>query len=84
MPEGITYYVITGIVAVVIAVVSFLIGSAFRKKKAEKAIGSAEDEARRILGNMNENITLAMASVDKINIPWYNIQVEKYAHIVLV
>lgn len=28
----------------------------------------AEDEARRILGNMNENITLAMASVDKINI----------------
>ena len=29
---------------------------------------AAEDEARRILGNMNENITLAMASVDKINI----------------
>lgn len=27
----------------------------------------AEDEMRRILGNMNENVTLAMASVDKIN-----------------
>ena len=55
MPEGITYYVITGIVAVVIAVVSFLIGSAFRKKKAEKAIGSAEDEARRILSDAIKN-----------------------------
>lgn len=28
----------------------------------------AEQEARRILGNMNTNVTLAMASVDKINI----------------
>ena len=29
---------------------------------------AAEQEARRILGNMNANITLAMASIDKINI----------------
>ena len=29
---------------------------------------AAEQEARRILGNMNTNVTLAMASVDKINI----------------
>lgn len=28
----------------------------------------AEQETRRILGNMNTNVTLAMASVDKINI----------------
>lgn len=28
----------------------------------------AEQEARRILGNMNANVNLAMASVDKINI----------------
>lgn len=28
----------------------------------------AEDEMRRILGNMNENVTLAMASIDKVNI----------------
>ena len=29
----------------------------------------AEEEMRRILGNMNQNVNLAMASIDKINIP---------------
>jgi hypothetical protein len=28
----------------------------------------AEDEMRRILGNMNENVTLAMARIDKVNL----------------
>lgn len=28
----------------------------------------AEDEARRILGNMNQNINLAMARIDKVNL----------------
>ena len=28
----------------------------------------AEDEMRRILGNMNQNVNLAMASIDKVNI----------------
>ena len=29
---------------------------------------AAENEARRILGNMNQNVTLAMASIEKVNI----------------
>lgn len=29
---------------------------------------TAEQEMRRILGNMNENVNLAMASIDKVNI----------------
>ncbi len=55
MPEGIMYYVILGIVAVVFAVIFFFVGTAARKKKAEKAIGSAEEEARRILGDAIKN-----------------------------
>ena len=42
-------YVIAGIAAVVFAVIGFFVGGAYRRKKAEAAIGSAEDEARRIL-----------------------------------
>ena len=49
MPEGILYYVILGIVALVFSVAFFFVGSAARKNKAEKAIGSAEEESRRIL-----------------------------------
>ena len=44
-----TYYVIAGIVALVCLVIGFFVGGAYRRKKAEAAIGSAEDEARRIL-----------------------------------
>ncbi len=55
MPEGILTYVIIGIVAAVLAVIFFVLGSAFRKKKAEKAIGSAEEEARRILSDAIKN-----------------------------
>ncbi len=50
MPETM-YYVIGGIALVVASVIFFLIGSAHRKKTAEATIGSAEDEARRILSD---------------------------------
>ncbi len=49
------FYVITGIVAVVFALVFFFVGSAARKRKAEKAIGSAEEESRRILSDAIKN-----------------------------
>ncbi|MBR6564355.1 MAG: ribonuclease Y [Clostridia bacterium] len=40
-----------GVVAVVLAVLGFALGWAFRRKSAEATIGSAEDEARRILND---------------------------------
>lgn len=55
MPTNPIFYVILGIVAVVIAVVFFLFGSAHRKNKAEKTIGSAETEAKRILNDAIQN-----------------------------
>ena len=55
MPEGILYYVILGIVAVVFSLVFFFVGAAARKNKAEKAIGSAEEESRRILSDAIKN-----------------------------
>lgn len=42
-------YLIMGIVAVVLAVVGFFAGSAYRRKSSESTIGSAETEAKRIL-----------------------------------
>ena len=51
----ITSIIITAVVAVVAAVVSgvacFFLGSAHRRKVAEKAIGSATEEAKRIVSN---------------------------------
>ncbi len=44
-------YIIGAAVAAVLGIVGFVCGSAFRKKSAEKAIGSAEDEAKRILND---------------------------------
>ena len=44
-------YVIFGIIAVVLAVLGFVFGSAYRRKSAEATIGSAEDEAKRILSD---------------------------------
>ena len=44
-------YIIMGVVAVVLAVLGFALGWAFRRKSAEATIGSAEDEARRILND---------------------------------
>ncbi len=48
-------YIIGGIVALVCAVVGFLSGSIYRRKSAEATIGSAEDEARRILNDAIKN-----------------------------
>ncbi len=48
-------YAIFGGIALVLGIVGFLGGSTFRKKSAEKAIGSAEDEAKRILNDALKN-----------------------------
>ena len=40
-----------GVSALVLGVVGFFAGSAYRKKSAEKSIGSAEEEAKRILND---------------------------------
>ena len=48
-------YIIGGIVALICAVVGFLSGSIYRRKSAEATIGSAEDEARRILNDAMKN-----------------------------
>ncbi len=50
MPD-INTLLISGGVALVLGVVGFLAGSAFRKRSAEKTIGSAETEAKRILND---------------------------------
>ena len=55
MPNNMVFYVIIGIVAVLVAVVFFLLGIAFRKSKAEKIIGSAEKEVKRILSDAIQN-----------------------------
>ena len=44
-------YIIGGAVALVLGVVGFFTGSAVRKRSAEKTIGSAETEAKRILND---------------------------------
>ncbi len=44
-------YIIGAATAVVLGVIGFATGSSYRKKSAEKAIGSAEDEAKRILND---------------------------------
>ncbi len=49
------WYIIEGVAAVVVAVIAFLLGSSHRRRTAEAAIGSAEDEARRILNDAMKN-----------------------------
>ena len=48
-------YIIMGAVAVVLAVLGFALGWALRRKSAESTIGSAEEEARRILNDAMKN-----------------------------
>lgn len=56
MTGTLLYCVITGAVsAVVFSLIMFFIGYAYRKKVAEKQIGSAEDEARRIINDAVKN-----------------------------
>ncbi|MBO5746157.1 MAG: ribonuclease Y [Clostridia bacterium] len=49
------WYIVEGVVALVVAVIMFFVGSAHRRRTAEAAIGSAEDEARRILNDAMKN-----------------------------
>ncbi len=49
------WYIIEGAAALVIAVIAFFLGSSHRRRTAEAAIGSAEDEARRILNDAMKN-----------------------------
>ena len=51
MPEGILFYAVAGGIALVLGVVCFALGSAFRSRADRTAIGSAEDEARKILSD---------------------------------
>ncbi len=51
MPENPIFYAVFGAVALVLCVIGFFAGSAFRRKSAEKTIGSAETEAKRILND---------------------------------
>lgn len=48
MPESVIYIVL-GVIAVILCIACFFAGVAHRRKTAEAAIGSANDEARRIL-----------------------------------
>ncbi len=48
-------WIVTGIAAVVFAVLGFVIGWIRRRKSAESTINSAEDEARRILSDAMKN-----------------------------
>ena len=48
-------YIIGGVAAVVCAVLGFVLGSAHRRKSAEATIGSAEEEAKRILNDAIKN-----------------------------
>lgn len=50
-----TPYIIMGIVAAALGVIGFLSGSAYRRKAAESTIGSAEEEANRILSEAMKN-----------------------------
>lgn len=55
MPTSPIFYIIAAVVAVVIGVVCFIAGSVFRRKADRTAIGTAEDEARKILSDALKN-----------------------------
>jgi len=44
-------YIISGAIAIVFGVIGFLAGGMHRRKTAESAIGSAEEQAKRILSD---------------------------------
>ena len=48
-------YIIEGAVALVAAILAFVLGVAYRRRTAEAAIGSAEEEATRILNDAMKN-----------------------------
>ena len=49
------WYIVEGAVALIAVVIAFVLGSSHRKRTAEAVIGSAEDEARRILNDAMKN-----------------------------
>lgn len=51
MPTSILLYVVAAVVAVVLGVGGFVAGSSYRRKADRTAVGSAEDEARKILSD---------------------------------
>ena len=55
MPDSVMFYVIFGAIALVLAIIGFVAGLVYRRKSAEAAIGSAEAEAKRILGDAIKN-----------------------------
>ena len=57
MPAFVQYIIYT-VVAIIVFVIAFFLGITYRKKIAEREIGSAEDEAKRIV---NEAIKSAEA-----------------------
>ena len=48
-------YIIGGAVALVLAFIGFFVGMSYRRKSDDKAIGSAKDEAKRILNDAIKN-----------------------------
>ncbi len=49
--SGPILYVVFGVVALLLAVIGFVLGSVYRRRSSEKTIGSAESEAKRILSD---------------------------------
>ena len=49
------WYIIEGAAALVVAIIAFFLGSSHRRRTAEAALGSAEEEARRILNDAMRN-----------------------------
>jgi ribonuclease Y len=54
MPD-LKFYLIFGAIAVVLGIIGFVVGQFYRRKSAEASIGSAEAEAKRILGDAIKN-----------------------------
>ena len=55
MPTSPLFYIIAAVAAVIIGVVCFFAGSAFRRKADSTTLGSAEEEARKILSDALKN-----------------------------
>ena len=55
MPTSPLFYIIAAVVAAIIGVVFFFAGSAFRRKADSTTLGSAEEEARKILSDALKN-----------------------------
>ena len=62
-----TLYIVFGVSAVVLAIAGFFTGSAFRRKSAEKAIGSAEEEAM-VLKSIEKTLTYKNDKISSVKI----------------